>query len=71
MPYCGSVCANRLYVPPYSVETEMMLSPARVTLSTEYATAAWPEAVAQAARPPSSAVTRCSNTSQVGFMMRV
>ena len=33
-----------------------MLSPARVRLSTEYATAAWPEAVAQAARPPSSAV---------------
>ena len=49
----------------------MRLSPARVTLSTEYATAAWPEAVAQAASPPSSAATRCSNTSQVGFMMRV
>ena len=35
MPYCGRVWANRLYVPPYRVETAMMLSPARVMFSTE------------------------------------
>ncbi len=49
----------------------MMLSPARVMLSTEYVTAAWPDASAMPAMPPCSAATRCSNTSHVGFMIRV
>ena len=49
----------------------MMLSPARAMLSTEYETADWPDAVATAAIPPSSCVTRCSKTSWVGFMIRV
>jgi hypothetical protein len=48
-----------------------MLSPALHTLSTEYKTAAWPEASASAAIPPSSAATRSSSTLDVGFMIRV
>ena len=33
--------------------------------------AAWPEATASAATPPSREATRCSKASWVGFMMRV
>ena len=48
-----------------------MLSPARARFCTEKAEAAWPDAKASAATPPSIAARRCSSTSLVGFMMRV
>jgi hypothetical protein len=48
-----------------------MLSPARATFWMAKADAAWPEASASAATPPSSAAIRSSSTAVVGFMMRV
>ncbi len=48
-----------------------MLSPARARFCTDMADAAWPDASASAATPPSIAASRCSSTSLVGFMMRV
>ena len=48
-----------------------MLSPACARFWIAKAEAAWPEATASAATPPSSAAMRCSSTSVVGFMMRV
>ena len=48
-----------------------MLSPTRARFCTEKALAAWPEASASAATPPSIAASRCSSASVVGFMMRV
>ena len=48
-----------------------MLSPASHRFSTQNVVAAWPEPSASAATPPSSAATRFSSTSTVGFMMRV
>ena len=48
-----------------------MLSPARARFCTANAEAAWPLASASPAAPPSSAATRFSSTSVVGFMMRV
>src|SRR3954447_19756929 len=47
------------------------LSPACAMLLTQNIEAAWPEPSASAATPPSSAATRCSRTSLVGFMIRV
>ena len=44
---------------------------ARSILPTEPVMAAIPEATASAPTPPSSAATRCSSTSLVGFMIRV
>ena len=35
MPYCGSVCANRFQVPPYSALEETMLSPASAIVRIE------------------------------------
>ena len=48
-----------------------MLSPAPARLRIDSVSAAWPEATARAATPPSSAATRSSNTPLVGFMIRV
>ena len=48
-----------------------MLSPARARFCTAIALAAWPDATASAPAPPSSAATRFSSASVVGFMMRV
>ena len=48
-----------------------MLSPAWAMLAMARNWAAWPDAVASAATPPSSAATRFSKTSVVGFMIRV
>ncbi len=47
-----------------------MLSPAWARFCRLKAEAAWPELSASAATPPSSAATRFSSTSQVGFMIR-
>ena len=71
MPIFGRVWVNRLYVPPYRLDDETMLSPARARLRIDSVSAAWPEASPSAATPPSSAATRCSKTSVVGFMIRV
>ncbi len=49
----------------------MISSPALASVSTVSVSANWPDAVANAPTPPSSAAIRCSNTSVVGFMMRV
>ncbi len=48
-----------------------MLSPALARFCTASALAAWPDATASAATPPSIAATRFSSASAVGFMMRV
>lgn len=47
-----------------------MLSPASQMVAIVRNWADWPDEVARAATPPSSAAIRFSNTSQVGFMMR-
>ena len=44
-----------------------MLSPATASAAKVMNCAAWPEAAATAARPPSSAATRFSKTSTVGW----
>jgi len=48
-----------------------MLSPAEQMVEMARNCADWPDEVANAALPPSSAATRFSNTSFVGFMMRL
>ena len=48
-----------------------MLSPACARFCTASALAACPDDTATAAAPPSSAATRFSSTSVVGFMIRV
>ena len=48
-----------------------MLSPASAMVEMASSCAAWPLEVASAITPPSSAATRFSNTSFVGFMRRV
>ena len=48
-----------------------MLSPASAMVEMARNCAAWPDAVASAMTPPSSAATRFSKTSFVGFMRRV
>jgi len=47
-----------------------MFSPACASVVMARNWAAWPLPVASAATPPSSAATRCSKTSLVGFMIR-
>ena len=47
-----------------------MWSPAKATFWIAYVTAAAPEAVANAATPPSRAAILFSNTSSVGFVRR-
>jgi hypothetical protein len=49
----------------------MMFCPASVIVCSAYVIAACPEARPSAPMPPSSAATRFSSTSVVGFMMRV
>ena len=70
MPRRGNATLNWLYVPPYRNEVETMLSPASQMVAIVRNWADWPDEVARAATPPSSAAIRFSNTSQVGFMMR-
>jgi hypothetical protein len=50
---------------------ETISSPAAASVVRARVSAAWPEAAASAAAPPSRAATRFSKTSVVGFMMRV
>ena len=50
---------------------ETISSPAAARVVIASVSAAWPDAVASPAAPPSSAATRFSKTSVVGFMMRV
>jgi hypothetical protein len=50
---------------------ETIVSPARARFRIASVSAAWPLEVATAATPPSSAATRFSKTSVVGFMIRV
>ncbi len=71
MPRRGRVTLNWLYVPPYSRLEDTMSSPAWAMLVMARNCAACPDAVASAATPPSSAATRFSKTSVVGFMRRV
>ena len=49
----------------------MISSPAEASVVAVSVSAACPEATASPATPPSSAATRFSSTSVVGFMMRV
>ena len=71
MPRRGSVTLNWLYVPPYRKLVETMLSPAEQMVEMARNWADCPEEVASAALPPSSAATRFSKTSFVGFMIRL
>ena len=71
MPSFASVLENKLYVPPYKLEEETISSPAPAMFRTENVIAACPEDVASAPAPPSSAAIRFSNTSVVGFIIRV
>ena len=71
MPWSFSVLLNRFQVPPYRSVELMTLSPTRARFWSAKAEAAWPDDRASAATPPSSAATRCSSTSLVGFMIRV
>ena len=47
MPILGRVWVNRLYVPPYRLDDETMLSPARARLRIDSVSAAWPEREAE------------------------
>ena len=49
---------------------ETISSPSRRMVSRAHICAAWPEEAASAARPPSSAAMRSSNTATVGFEIR-
>jgi len=49
----------------------MNSSPLFASVSAVSVSANWPDAVASAPMPPSSAAMRCSKTSVVGFIMRV
>ena len=71
IPWSRSVLANRFQVPPYRLVELTTLSPTRARFCTASADAACPDDTASAAAPPSSAATRFSSTSAVGFMMRV
>jgi len=71
MPNCFKVLANRFQVPPYKSVDVTKLSPAWHKFITANVLAAWPDEVARAATPPSSAARRCSSTSWVGFIRRV
>ena len=66
-PWSFIVLANRFQVPPYRSVEETMLSPAFTRFCTASALAAWPDATARAAAPPSSAATRFSSASAVGI----
>ena len=67
MPRRGNKTLNWLYVPPYRLVVETMLSPALAKAAMVRNWAAWPEDVARAATPPSRAAIRFSNTSTVGL----
>jgi hypothetical protein len=71
MPMRGSMTLNWLYVPPYRFDVEMMLSPACASAVIAMNCAAWPDAVARAPMPPSSAAIRFSKTATVGLPMRL
>lgn len=66
MPSRGSKDLKRLYVPPYKLIEATILSPAPARQMIVLKIAAWPEAVATAAVPPSRAAARFSNTATVG-----
>ena len=70
MPILRNCTSNWLMVPPYSVLEETNSSPASMSETSAMCCAAWPEAVATAPMPFSSAAMRSSNTATVGFMMR-
>ena len=71
MPWSFSVLANRFQVPPYRSVDATILSPILARFCTAIAVAAWPDATASAATPPSNAATRFSSASCVGFISRV
>mmetsp|Transcript_13807 Transcript_13807/g.33267 ORF Transcript_13807/g.33267 Transcript_13807/m.33267 type:complete len:387 (-) Transcript_13807:250-1410(-) len=71
MPRRGRVTLNWLKVPPYSDGVDTRLSPWQQMVVMARNCADMPEETATAPTPPSSAATRFSNTSLVGFMMRL
>ena len=70
-PYLLNVTLNRLYVPPYTIEEEMMLSPALQAFRIANVSAAIPDEQASAATPSSSIAIFFSNASIVGFEILV
>ncbi len=71
MPKRGRVSAMRLTLPPYSEDEETMWPPCPISVTMPRCSAAWPEAVATAPTPPSSAAMRSSSTATVGLEMRL
>ena len=71
MPSFANVCVNSVQVPPYRLLAEMKFCPACTIVSSAAVMAAWPLANASPAAPPSSAASRFSSTSVVGFIRRV
>ncbi len=71
MPKFLKFTASIVYVPPYTFADETTWSPLFRILRNATIPAACPLAVATAARPPSIAAMRSSNTAVVGFERRV
>lgn len=69
IPRRGSKVLKRLYVPPYKLIEATILSPAPARQIMVLKIAAWPEAVAMAAVPPSRAAARFSKTATVGYVL--
>ena len=67
IPKRGNKTLNWLYVPPYNVALDTILSPALAKVAIVKYWAACPELEAIAATPPSRAAIRFSKTSLVGL----
>lgn len=70
MPNFFRFTASMVTVPPYSAPAATTWSPACRMVMSAMASAAMPEALATAARPPSSAATRSSSAATVGLLSR-
>ena len=67
--YCGKMASKSVYVPPYRLRALTSSSPAFSMFKMLNAMAAVPEESASAPAPPSSAQSRFSRISLVGFII--
>ncbi len=70
MPNFFRLTASMVMLPPYSAPAATTWSPACSMVISAIASAAMPDALATAARPPSSAATRSSSAATVGLLRR-
>ena len=70
MPNLARLTASMVTEPPYKAPAATTWSPACKMVMSAMVSAAMPEALATAARPPSSAATRSSSTATVGLLRR-